>query len=119
MKKKEIIKKSNDFTDIINKNNKLKNKYYSIFYVKTNNTLFGISVPKKTGTAVIRNKIKRQIKNIIDKNKMHIQNNYNYVIIIKKEILELSYLDKEKQLLTLFKKIGEKNEKEKNNSFNN
>jgi len=50
---------------------------------------------------------------------MHIQNNYNYVIIIKKEILELSYLDKEKQLLTLFKKIGEKNEKEKNNSFNN
>ena len=111
MKKKEIIKKSNDYTKIINKNNKIKNKYYSIFYIKSENTLFGISIPKKTGTAVVRNKIKRQIKNIIDKNKIHIQNNYNYVIIIRKEILELSYLEKEKELITLFKRIGERNEK--------
>lgn len=111
MKKKEIIKKSNDYTDIINKNNKLKNKYYSIFYKKSSNTLFGISIPKKTGNAVIRNKIKRQIKNIIDNNKIHIQNNYNYVIIIRKEILELTYIEKEKELITLLKKIGEKDEK--------
>jgi len=111
MKKKEIIKKSNDYTKIINKNNKLRNKYYSIFYIKSENTLFGISIPKKIGKAVIRNKIKRQIKNIIDNNKIHIQNNYNYVIIVRKEILELTYLEKEKELITLFKKIGEKDEK--------
>lgn len=111
MKKKEIIKKSNDYTKIINKNNKIKNKYYSIFYIKSNDTLFGISIPKKTAKAVIRNKIKRQIKNIIDNNKIHIQNNYNYVIIVKKEILLLSYQEKEKELITLFDKIGEKNEK--------
>lgn len=111
MKKKEIIKKSNDYTKIINKNNKIRNKYYSIFYIKSDNTLFGISIPKKTGNAVVRNKIKRQLKNIIDNNKMHIQNNYNYVIIIRKEILELPYLEKEKELITLFKKIGEKDEK--------
>ena len=111
MKKKEIIKKSNDYTKIINNNNKMRNKYYSIFYIKSNNTLFGISIPKKTGTAVVRNKIKRQIKNIIDTNKIHIQNNYNYVIIIRKEILELTYIEKEKELITLFKKIGENNEK--------
>jgi len=111
MKKKEIIKKSNDYTKIINKNNKIRNKYYSIFYIKSENTLFGISIPKKIGKAVIRNKIKRQIKNIIDNNKIHIQNNYNYVIIVRKEILELTYLEKEKELITLFKKIGEKDEK--------
>ena len=69
MKKKEIIKKSNDYTKVINKNNKLKNKYYSLFYIKSDNTLFGISIPKKIGNAVIRNKNKRQIKNIIDNNK--------------------------------------------------
>jgi len=111
MKKKEIIKKSLDYTNIINKNNKIKNKYYSIFYVKSENTLFGISIPKKTGNAVVRNKIKRQIKNIIDKNKINIQNNYNYVIIIRKEILELPYLEMEKELISLFKKVGAKNEK--------
>lgn len=84
MKKKEIIKKSNDYTKVINKNNKLKNKYYSLFYIKSDNTLFGISIPKKIGNAVIRNKNKRQIKNIIDNNKNNIQNGYNYVIIIRK-----------------------------------
>lgn len=111
MKKIEIIKKSNDFTKIINKNNKIKNKYYSIFYQKSKETLFGISIPKKTGNAVTRNKIKRQIKNIIDNNKFNIQKNYNYVIIVKKEILTLTYSEKEKELIYLFKKIGEKNEK--------
>ena len=111
MKKKEIIKKSNDYTNIIIKNNKLKNKYYSIFYKKSSNTLFGISIPKKTGNAVIRNKIKRQIKNIIDNNKINIQKNYNYVIIIRRELLELSYIEKERELMTLFRRIGEKNEK--------
>lgn len=114
MKKKEIIKKSDDYTKIIKQNNKLKNKYYSLFYTKANNTLFGISIPKKIGNAVVRNKNKRQIKNIIDNNKNNIQNNYNYVIIIRKEILSLSYKDKEKELIDLFKKIGEKNEKQKN-----
>lgn len=114
MKKKEIIKKSNDYTKVINKNNKLKNKYYSLFYIKSDKTLFGISIPKKIGNAVIRNKNKRQIKNIIDNNKNNIQNEYNYVIIIRKEILSLSYQEKEKELINLFKKIGEKNEKQKN-----
>lgn len=114
MKKKEIIKKSNDYTKVINKNKKLKNKYYSLFYIKSDNTLFGISIPKKIGNAVIRNKNKRQIKNIIDNNKNNIQNGYNYVIIIRKEILSLSYQEKEQELINLFKKIGEKNEKQKN-----
>ena len=111
MKKKDIIKKSDEFTKIINNNTKLRNKYYSLFYKKNDSTLFGISIPKKTGNAVVRNKIKRQIKNIIDNNKINIQTGYNYVIIIRKEILELSYQEQEKELITLFKRIGEKNEK--------
>lgn len=107
MKKKDIIKKSRDYTEIINMNKRVKNKYYTIFYKKSDNTLFGISIPKKTGNAVVRNKIKRQVKNIIDNNKMYIQKGFNYVIIIRREILELSYGEKEYSLVTLLKKIGE------------
>ena len=105
MKKKEIIKKSNDFTNIIKKGKKIKNKYFSIYYIENSKTLYGISVPTKTGKAVVRNKIKRQVKNIIDNNKNYIQNNYNYVIIIRKEILSLSYKDIEKELIDLFKRM--------------
>jgi len=105
MKKKEIIKKSIDYTNIINSNNKIKNKYYSIFLKKDENTLFGISIPKKLGSAVTRNKIKRQIKNIIDINKKYIPKNYNYVIILKEPIINLSYGVIEKELLDLLKKV--------------
>ena len=108
MKKKEILKEKRDFSKIINKNISVKNKFYSIYYEKTNsNNLYGISVPTKTGNAVIRNKLKRQVKNIIDNNKIYIQKSYNYVIIIRKSLLELSYKEKEKALINLFNKIGE------------
>ena len=111
MKKKEIIKESRDFSKIINKKVSIYNKYYSIYYQKSEELKFGITVPTKTGKAVIRNKLKRQVKSIIDNNKNSIKNNYNYVIIIRKEILELTYIEKEKELITLLKKIGEKDEK--------
>lgn len=108
MKKKEIIKDKRDFSKIINKNKNVKNKFYSIYYEKTNsNNLYGISVPTKTGNAVIRNKLKRQVKNIIDNNKNCIQIPYNYVIIIRKSLLGLSYKEKEKELINLFNRIGE------------
>ena len=111
MKKKEILKKNEDFATIINQGKKEKNEYYSIFYKKSPTNLFGISIPTKTGKAVIRNKIKRQIKNIIDNYKKYIQTTYDYVIIVKRSIIDLTYKQKEEQLMKLMHKIGENNEK--------
>ena len=111
MKKKEIIKKSYEFTEIINKAKYVSNKYYVIYYRKNDVVKFGISVPKKTGVAVVRNKIKRQVKSIIDNNKKAIQNNYLYVIIIRKGLLDLNYSEREKELINLIKQIGEDDEK--------
>ena len=111
MKKIEIIKSSREYTEIINLNNSKRNKYYSVYYRKNNNdNRYGISVPTKTGTAVVRNKIKRRVKNIIDNNKNTIQKGCDYVIIIRKGILDLTYEEMEKELLKLIK-IGDKLEK--------
>ena len=111
MNKEKIIKKSEIFTEIINKNNSIKNKYFSIYYEVSEQNLYGITVPKKIGKAHVRNKLKRQIKNIIIINEKNIQKNYKYVIIVKEAILELSYSAKEKELLTSLKKVGNINEK--------
>ena len=112
MKKIDIIKSSDEFTEIINTGKTRKNKYYSIYYRKNNEkNRYGITIPKKLGIAVLRNKTKRRVKNIIDKNKMSIQNSYDYVIIVKKGILELAYNDMERELLNLIKSIGDKIEK--------
>jgi len=112
MKKKDIIKSSREYTEIIKKCKYIKNKYF-IIYFRENNThnRYGISVPTKTGKANVRNKIKRRIKNIIDINKISIQKSFDYVIIIRKGLVELSYKEIEISLLDLLKKIGEQYEK--------
>ena len=108
MKKIEIIKSSREYTDIINNSRAKKSKYFSVYYRKNNKSnRYGITVPKKTGPAVTRNKIKRRVKNIIDNNKKIVHNGYDYVIIIKKGILELTYKEIEKELLKLIS-IGDK-----------
>ena len=106
MNKDKIIKKSQEFTKIISEKKVVKNKYFSIYYQKSDSNLYGITVPKKIGKAHIRNKIKRQIKNIIMTNEIDIQNNFNYVIIVKEAILELNYHSILQELLNLFKKVG-------------
>jgi len=114
MKKKNIIKSEREFTKIIQTCKYLKNSNFLIYYQNNeNDNRYGISVPKKIGKANIRNKIKRRIKNIIDTNETSIEKPYNYVIIIRKGLLELSYKEIENSFLDLIKKIGESNEKEK------
>ena len=112
MKKKQIIQKEKEFTEIIHKCPYKKNNYFVIYYRKNKEqNRFGISVPKKTGKAHIRNKIKRRIKNIIDQNEKRVQTPFDYVIIIRKRILELDYVTMNQQLMSLIIKIGEENEK--------
>ena len=71
---------------------------------------YGISVPTKTGKAHTRNKIKRRVKNILDLKEKIMHYSYDYVIIIRKRLLKLSYQEIEYNLLELMKKIGEKDE---------
>ena len=113
MNKEKILRKSEDFSTIISNQQYFKNKYFSLYYKESNNTLYGITVPKKVGKAVIRNKLKRRVKNIISNNEKYIHSNYNYVIIIKEPSLELDYEGLEKNLLELMKKVGTKWKKEK------
>ena len=83
-----------------------KGKYVFIFskekeYPKPN---FGIAVGKKLGNAVVRNKFKRQFRNIVDKNRFLFKNNNNYIIMIKREANNASYSDLENDLINTLKK---------------
>ena len=91
MKKINIIKESREFDRIIHQNKPYKYKDY-IVYIEYNNEniyKFGLSVGKKIGNAVTRNKVKRQLKNIIDKNIY--KNGFNCIIIVGKGILERTF----------------------------
>ncbi len=112
MKKRDVVKSNTLFNDIINNGVRLKNKYYMVCYLEKDylKNNYGIAVGKKVGHAVIRNKIKRQVRNIIDNNYKLFKNHRNYIIICKKEILDLDFKEREKELISLLNK-GEKDEK--------
>ena len=107
MKKNNIVRKNIDFSRIIENNKPYKTNYFNVFFEKNyiNDYRFGISVSKKVGNAVIRNKLKRQIKNILDQYKDKIIREYDCIIIVKSNIINLSYLEIKEQLFETLKKI--------------
>ena len=91
MKKEFILKNGYDFDRIIKNNKSYRYENYIIYieYTTDDSYHFGISVGKKIGNAVTRNKVKRQLKNIISKK--HYKNGFNCIIIVKKGILLETY----------------------------
>ena len=104
MKKINIIKKNEEFAQIIKNNNCIKTSAYIIYIERSNEKIhqFGISVSKKIGNAVTRNKTKRQIKNIIDKKDY--KNNFKCIIILRKNFLNNSFITNEQLLFEVFDK---------------
>jgi len=103
VKKLYIVKTSRDFDSIIKEGTCIKNRYYVIHFKKNNLPYdrFGISVSKKLGNAVFRNKYKRKLRSIIDKYKKLYANSEDYIIILRKEAIEKSYEIMEKEFFAL------------------
>lgn len=106
MKKKNIIRKNLDFDRIIKNNRSYKYKDYIIYVERTDNEdyHFGLSVGKKIGNAVTRNKIKRQLKTIIDEK--NYEKGINCIIIVRKGVLKKSFIEKKEDLIYAFKKLN-------------
>ena len=105
------LSKNDDFKYILN-GKKISNKYSTIFFRKlpnkNNNKLnIGFVTKKKIGNAVIRNKIKRRLRNIMNESikKTKLNLNYSYLLIAKKTIFEDSYRKIKEILFVDFKKI--------------
>mgnify|MGYP003563466566 FL=1 len=79
MRKLYIVKKQYDFDRIIKTGKMRKNKSYVIYYEKNDLPYdrFGISVGKKIGNAVNRNKHKRKLRAIIDNYKKLIKDGWH------------------------------------------
>ncbi|MDD3453274.1 MAG: ribonuclease P protein component [Bacilli bacterium] len=114
MKKINIIKESTEYSRIIKEIQPFKYKEYLIFLEKKNNQLykFGFSISKKICNAVKRNKIKRQLKDIIDAKDY--KNDFNCIIMVRRSILDIDYETMKKDLYHCFEKLdiykGDKNE---------
>ena len=112
MKSKIVaLSKNEDFTALLKKK-KVSNRYVTIFFgniIKKDNQKLNISfvTKKKIGNAVKRNKIKRQLRNIMNDatKKITIKLKYSYLVIAKPTMLSNDFRNIKEILFQEFKKI--------------
>ena len=80
-------------------------KYFYIYLKETKEEKyrFGLSVGKKIGNAVARNKTKRRIKEILSKNDY--QKIFDCIIIVRREIKEANFSEIKEDLNKSLKKL--------------
>lgn len=75
----------------------------------------GFSINKRFGNAVERNRIKRQLRDIISKRTGLLRNGYDIIFIVKKNTKGVKYVDLEREIDKLLKRgrllLGENEEK--------
>ena len=107
MKKKNIIKKNEDFSRIINKRQRVSSRSLAIYYQKNKVIYprFGISVGKKLGNAVFRNRVRRQVRSVLHEKLKTFNLPLDCIIMIRKTVEPLPYLELEKELTSLINRL--------------
>jgi len=107
MKKAYRIKKSTEIELVMKKGKSCANRTFIVYKYKNstiNDYRVAISAPKKLGNAVVRNKVKRQIRAIISQNAhQQLEEGYDYFIIARPDVLEIDFLTMTKQVRHVFK----------------
>ncbi len=106
MKKSYRIKKEKEFQKIIYKKNSYANRNFVVYiYPAEENSHFrvGLSVGKKIGNAVVRNKVKRLMRHALFELKEEIKPNYNIVLIARPKIVDLSFVEVKNNVEHVFK----------------
>lgn len=105
MNRKYVLKRNEEIGDLVKRNNKIGNRYYNVyFYESISGPRLAVSVSKKYGNAVKRNYEKRVTREIMREIIPSLPN-IDVLIVIKKELNKINFLEKKNQLNYLFNKI--------------
>lgn len=112
MKKQNVIKKYYEIKEIFNQRKFYKNEIYTVYYQENSEkySRIAVFVTKRNGNAVIRNKIKRQVRMMVDEF-WDYKKELNLVIVINKNYRVENYNFNRERLLALLRTLlGENNE---------
>ena len=112
MKKKYSLKRNEEIAKIVQNKQAIRNGSFIVFY-KKNNLEFSrvcISVSKKLGIAVIRNKIKRQVREMVT-DIFEFEKSFDYVIVVKGNYLSYDFQTNQNRLKELYGKLNPNKER--------
>lgn len=106
MKKEFRVKKTQEFSEIMNYKKFFACPSFSIYVKprKEDHARVGLSVGKRMGNAVVRNKIKRQVREMVH-DIYTFDENFDTIILVRPKYHEESYQNNKKLLERLVKKV--------------
>lgn len=106
MDKKLKLKNNREFKKVYSYGNSYANKYLVIFFIKNNlgYNRVGFSVTKKIGKSVVRNRIRRLIKEAYRLNSDKLKQGYDLVFLPRKMAVGHGFKEIESAMIHLFKK---------------
>lgn len=116
MQKQFRLAKREDFNKVYRYGKSVANHQFVLYYMPRadiDRFRLGVSVSKKIGNAVVRNRLRRMVKEIVRLNADGIKPHTDLILIARKPTAELSYKEMEKSVLHvmgkagIFKKVGE------------
>ena len=107
MKKEFRIKSNEEFSTIVKNGKRIKTNVFHICYLpnEIGFNRFGVSVSTKIGNAVTRNKVKRQLRAIMDDFNKSSTKQLDIIVIAKQGFLNSSFQDNKATLLKSLKEI--------------
>ena len=105
----DSLKNSESFLEIISKGQKFTESGLTFYFLKKNDlnkSKFGVSIKKVTGNAVYRNKLRRQIKNLIRLNQEKIKSFDIVVINFQKRSKPIEYSELDYIFKKFFKNLS-------------
>lgn len=107
MRKKNRIKKNEEFQQILNEGKSFANWQLVIYYIKNDKQdhfRAGISVGKRIGNAVTRNRIKRYLRQCFLDYEHRIDRSVNMIVIARKPTKDMNFHEIKKSFTHLLKK---------------
>ncbi|WP_461201464.1 ribonuclease P protein component [Anoxybacillus sp. TBDG-1] len=109
MKKKYRIKKNDEFQEVFKRGTSVANRQFVLYVLdKPEQSYFriGLSVSKKIGKAVVRNRVKRYIRQVFHKELGRIDAGKDYVIIARVSVATMGYEEVKKSLLHVLRRAN-------------
>lgn len=106
MKKELRVKKNKEFQEAFQKGQSFANRQFVVYSLKKEDQDYfriGLSVSKKIGNAVMRNQIKRYIRQAVFELSDLLLPGNDYVIIARKPAAEMDFFEVKKSLTHVFK----------------